>query len=191
MKYLTVIAIALMGLALVSTGAVADETACAAAKVILNIDPNIGILPPSTINMGTLQTGDVSADLVFRIDANTEAVSLSALVTDLWKGDDPNGTEVDPIPVNLSAGLEIDPDNANPINGGSQVADYIGTCSYSASEGTFPGKTTEEITFESSQDGHFSQNVTVTPTWTNIDEEKPQGEYSGYVVLYGAVVDGA
>ena len=96
-----------------------------------------------------------------------------------------------PIPVNLSEGVEIDPDNANPINGESQVASYTGTGSYSAGEGTFPGKTTEEIVFESSQNGHFSQDVVVTPTWTNTNDEKPQGEYSGYVVLYGAVVDGA
>lgn len=187
-KCMTVLAIAVLALALTSTVAFADPNDNAAAKVFLNIDPNIAISGPASVNAGTLQTGPKSVEITFRVDANTEAVKLSALVTDLWKGDDPTGTAVSPIPVDQEAGVEMDPTNANPINGSDSVAQYTGTGSYSASEGVFPGRTTEQITFESSQNGHFSQNVVVTPQWVNIDNEKPQGQYSGYVVLFAGVV---
>ena len=174
-----------------STGiAIADPSSSATAHVYMNIDPNISVQAiDANVNAGTLQTGDRSVPITFRIDANTEAVSMSTLVTKLYKGDDPRNTDVSPIPVNLSDGVVMEPTNANPINGGSNVAQYTGTGSVTNDKGTFDGHLTQQITFESSQNGHFSQNVEITPTWTNEDNEKPQGQYSGYVVLYSAVVN--
>lgn len=186
------LAVAVVLLSIVASVGIAsaDPTANAMAHVYMNIDPNISVQAvDSNISAGTLQTGDRSVPITFRIDANTEAVSMSALVTKLYKGDDPRNTEVTPIPVNLSAKVIMQPDNANPINGGSNEASYIGDGSVTTSKGTFAGSLTEQIIFESSQDGHFSQNVEITPTWTNEDNEKPTGQYSGYVVLYSAVVE--
>ena len=58
-----------------------------------------------------------------------------------------------------------------------------------ASGHEFGGLMSGEEAFESSQNGHFSQEVAVTCTWNQDDPEKPQGEYSGWVVLAGMVLD--
>ncbi len=178
------------GLALLAAPAFAqaDLTSSAQTHVYLNIDPNISVQPiESVIDAGSIQTGDASLPIPFRIDANTEQVKIAVVVTPLFKGNDPLGTEVDPIPVNLSAGVDIDPANGNEVGGGDGNAEFIGTQDVSAPEGLFPGQLTETLVFESSQDGHFSQDVLVSPTWTNDDDEKPQGEYSGYVVLLAMI----
>jgi hypothetical protein len=168
----------------------ADELGSASAHVYININPNISMGSVGLVDGGTLQTGQAAIDILFRIDANTEAVELSAFVSPLFKGNDPAGTEVAPIPVDLGAGVKMDPTAANEIQGGNGVAPYLGAATnpWIAAEGAFPGFETEALVFESSQDGHFSQDVLVTATWENSDPEKPQGEYSGYVVLYGGVV---
>ena len=169
----------------------ADELGNASAHVYLNINPNISMSAEGTVDGGTLQTGQASIDILFRIDANTEAVELSAFVSPLFKGNDPAGTEVAPIPVDLGAGVVMNPTAANEIQGGDGVAQYLGAAidPWVAPEGDFPGFETEALVFESSQNGHFSQDVLVTAAWENTDPEKPQGEYSGYVVLYGGVVE--
>ena len=184
------IAVAVLGLLLVSSYAMADQSADATAHVYVNIDPNIAVTAiDANVQAASLQTGDVSVPITFQVDANTEAVELSAIVTNLYKGDDPSGTEVKPI-LPSGLGVIIDPANANPINGGSNLAAYSTVGTIVTDKGTFVGLTTQSITFESSQDGHFSQAVEVTPSWGNSDNEKPQGQYSGYVELLAAVVGG-
>ncbi len=169
--------------------AMADPTDNAVSHVFLNIVPNIAVSAiDSNLAAQNLQTGVVSLPITFRIDANTEAVDLSVLVTNLYKGDDPGGTEVDPI-LPSGGGVLIDPANANEINGGDGFAEYVAGGKYTNSKGTFEGLQTQEVIFESSQDGHFSQDVEVIPSWSNEDDEKPVGQYSGYVLLYAAVVD--
>lgn len=168
----------------------ADPNASATAHVYLTIDPNIGLSAiDSNVNAGTLQTGSIEVPIRFRVDANTEAVSISALITNLYKGDDPTNQDVAPVAPDIDAGVVMDPEHANEIAGGDNIASYDGTGSITNEKGTFNGLTTEKLTFESSQNGHFSQEVEVTPTWENSDDEKPQGEYSGYVKLFAAVVD--
>jgi len=186
---LTLLSVVLLSLVVGVGIASADPTSSATAHVYLNIDPNIAVQAiDANVDAGTLQTGDRSVPITFRIDANTEQVSMSALVTKLYKGDDPKNTDVAPIPVNLSAGVVMQPANANPVNGGSNVATYIGTGNVTNPKGVFEGSLTQQLAFESSQNGHFSQNVEITPTWTNELDEKPTGQYSGYVVLYSAVL---
>lgn len=183
MKKLLVLVLALVVIGAASYS-YADPAASAVAHVTLTINPNIALqVIESHVNMGTTQTGDVQFPIRFRIDANTQSVGISGLVTKLYKGDAPNISEVEPIPVNLTAGLLIDPEFANEVAGGDGIASYVGTADYLG----FAGEVTEALTFESGQNNHFSQDVTVAPTWNNADEEKPQGEYSGYVVLYATI----
>jgi len=182
-KFLLIAAVLLSTVALVSAS-YADPESDDAAHVYVNVNPNIAVQAPTTVDLGDLQTGTVSEDITFRIDANTEAVALRGFVTKLYKGDDPTGTEVAPIDVDTSAQLPMDPANANEIQGGDGIAAYQTTGEYNG----FLGDGTETLVFESSQDGHFSQDVTIRPTWVNLDNEKPQGEYSGFVVLYASVV---
>lgn len=183
MKKLLVLALALVVIGAVSY-AYADFADNAVAHVWVKVNPNIAVSAiDEQVNMQTIQSDDITWPITFRIDANTESVGISGLVTKLYKGDDPTGTEVLPIPVNTSAGLRIDPTNANEVADGDGIAAYVGTGSYLG----FAGELSEALTFESSQDGHFSQDVEVSPTWSNTDEEKPQGQYSGFVVLYATI----
>lgn len=179
---------AVLGVVLFAAVAHADLEGSAKTHVYLDIVANIAVAPVAPIvDGGQIQTGDAVIPIIFRIDANTEAVKINVGVSDLYKGNDPEGTEVAPIPVNLSEGVIIDPVAGNEVEGGNGVAQYVSTGTISAAEGIFDSAITETLKFESSQNGHFSQEVVVTPVWTNEDDEKPQGEYSGYVELVALV----
>jgi len=183
--FLMISALAVAGLMMAAT--VNGETEGAAtAHVYVVVDPNVAVssLTP-IVSAGSVQTGDVTATIEFRVDANKESVYLYVDASDLWKGDDPLGTEVAPIPLNLSEGAEIDPDNANPMEGGSQVAQFTST---QTDIDGFPAVSTDPICFESSQDGHFSQRVVVIVKWLQTDHEKPMGEYSGKVRLWALLM---
>jgi len=154
----------------------------ASAHVVVRVDPNVGVSAVAPIiDAGSVQTGDFSAIVEFRVDANLQFVTFYAAASPLFKADDPLGSEVAPIPLNLSEGVVIEADNGNPVMAGSNVADFIGGATEDIDG--YPGVPTEELTFESSQNNHFSQNVRLTVTWTQDDPEKPTGEYSGKVKL--------
>lgn len=172
---------------LIASSVSADETNSAVATVVATVNPNVSVgTITSVVNPPTgIQTGDFCADIIFRVDANTQMVQLCVDASGLWKGDDPLGTEVLPIPVNLSAGAVITPTNANPIDGGTNVAQFNGS---PTTIGNYPASASECITFESSQNNHFSQDVTVRVCYTQDDPEKPTGQYSGKVRLTAAVV---
>ncbi|MCY2924646.1 MAG: hypothetical protein NT031_04280, partial [Planctomycetota bacterium] len=77
--------------------AVADRTSSAVGKVLVVVDPNVKVAiaaDPSPVNW---QTGDVSVNLTFQVDANQQFVTLYVEASDLFKGDDPTGTSVAPI----------------------------------------------------------------------------------------------
>lgn len=173
-------------LMLVASNVRGDLEGSASAHVYVRVDPNVavGALTP-IVDAGTVQTGEFYATIIFRVDANLQSIYLYAAASPLYKGDDPTGTEVLPIPLNLSAGIEIDPDNANPMEGDSQVADY--TSDVVDVDG-FPATTTEMLCYESSQNNHFSQDVAVTVCWNQIDDEQPTGEYSGKVKLWAVLM---
>lgn len=159
----------------------ADMESMAQAHVWVDVVPNVAVgIADSQVDIGGVQTGDFVANITFRIDANMEDVDLQPVVSELYKGDDPTGQEVTPIPVKTEEGVLIDPVNANPTNGASPVAVYVGDTEIDG----FVARQFSAINFESSQNGHFSQDVVITVTWNQPDPEKPQGEYSGFVQLY-------
>jgi hypothetical protein len=53
--------------------------------------------------------------------------------------------------------------------------------------GPYAGLATVIGAFGSGQNNHFSQNVTVTPTWNQTNPELPTGEYSGLVTLTAVI----
>lgn len=172
-----------MGLLMVASVAMADKESEAISHVKLNVVSNIAVSPiDSYVELGDFQKGDAGLPIKFRIDANTEQVIFEVEVTDLYKGNDPSEPDVDPIQV--SGDVVIDAEDANPVGSDDDVLAYIGTgYPISALGESFPTMLTEDVTYESSQDGHFSQWITVEPTWTITDPEQPQGEYSGFVRL--------
>lgn len=160
----------------------ADTNASATASVFATVNPNIGIKPITAIvNAGTVQTGDFSADISFRVDANAQFIQTFASASPLYKGDNPTGTDVAPIPLNLSKGVAIVPTQGNEINSGDNKAAFTVA---GDPIGAYPTMKTETITLESSQNNHFSQDVNMKVWWTQADPEKPQGQYSGKVALY-------
>lgn len=180
--------LALMIMVLCAAGfgtALADETSSGQAHVFVNVNPNIAVQPLAPIiDLGTMQTGLLHGLITYRVDANTEGLMFWAAASNLYKGNDPNNNEVPPIAVDLPSGVEITAQFGNPIGGHSNVANYTGPVDV----GGFPGFITEQIQFESSQNGHFSQEASTVITWTQPDNEKPMGEYSGNVQLWAMTV---
>ena len=173
----------LLPVLLVASMAYADCVGDASANVYVKVDPNVAVsCDDPYVDAGTVQMGDFFALVKFRVDANLQYVYLYAEATELWKGDDPNGTEVAPIPLNLSNGVTIEPTNANAMGEEDNVADFL-SAAPDTSIDAYPAFKTEMVCFESSQNNHFSQDVTLTVWWTQDDPEKPTGEYSGKVRL--------
>lgn len=166
--------------------AYADLEDAAYSHVYVNVVPNISISPlAASVPLGNIQTGSFGTGITFRIDANTEQVKFMAGASKLYKGDCATCTIVEPIDID-DEGIVMVAEQANPIAGHSSLAIYGG--SYIDIQGGFFGRQTEWVTFESAQNNHFSQNLTLTPTWVQPDPEKPIGEYSGFVALWAMVV---
>lgn len=160
--------------------AFSDTEGNATAAMNVTVDPNITVGDnPDEVRM-SVQTGDVSGAFVFRVDANMQYVDIQVGASHLYKADDPE-SEVAPILVNEGAGVIVDPtsgEGANLAFNSSSEYDING----------FPAVKTQTGTFESSQNGHFSQPVDVIVTWNQDDPEKPQGDYSGFVQFYCMMV---
>jgi hypothetical protein len=182
-RFITLLAVALFCFAGM---AMADTEGHAVAHVYVVVDPNIsvGVITPN-VDLATVQTGLIPGILTFRVDANVEQAAFCVGASDLYKGDDPTDPEVAPIPVDRESGVDIQPTDANPVQGGSYNADYEEPWTYEL----FNGWMTGYILFESSQAGYFSQDVYVTLNWTQDDPEKPQGEYSGWVGFWAFIGD--
>jgi len=174
-------------MAAMAASAQADPEGSAVAAVHVKVVPNISVTPQVPIvDAGSIQIGDLTGMIPFVVHANTEAVTMWVCATDLYKGDDPVNPTVDPIPLNLSAGATIDPSGANVLGGGSNVASFVGTCAI----GDFPAAESERIAFESKDNGTFSHDVMVTVVWTLSNNEQPQGDYGGRVMLSAMVMPG-
>ncbi len=180
-KFALVLAAAAM-VAGFASASYAETSGSASASVFVTVNPNIGIVVNSAIvDAGTVQTGDFSADISFRVDANSQFINAFASASALYKGDNPSGTDVAPIELNLSKGIAIVPTQGSEVNAGDNIAAFSVT---GEPIGLYPTMKTETITLESSQNNHFSQDVNMKVYWTQADPEKPQGQYSGKVALY-------
>ena len=160
--------------------AFSDTEDNAIAEMNVTVDPNITVGDnPGDVQM-SVQVGDVSGTFVFQVDANMQYVDIQVGASNLYKADDPN-SEVDPILVNEGAGVDV-----TPTSGEGAILAFNSPTGYEIDG--FPAVMTHTGTFESSQNGHFSQPVDVTVTWNQDDPEKPQGDYSGFVQFYCMMV---
>jgi hypothetical protein len=156
--------------------AFSDTEDDATAEMNVTVDPNITVGDnPAGVHM-SVQTGDVLGAFVFQVDANMQYVDIQVGASHLYKADDPN-SEVAPIIVNETEGVFV-----NPNSGEGATLAFNSSSGYDING--FPAIQTSAETFESSQNGHFSQDVDVTVTWNQDDPEKPQGDYSGFVQFY-------
>lgn len=185
-----------------STIASADTSGSRTKKVFATVDPNVGFGEPSEagsgsttpdplgdpssiVDLGSVQTGEIVGLVSFYVTANMEQIGLYATATPLFKGDDPNNTDVAPIPLNEIFGVKIAPRSGNPLNSGSKIAAFTGDTTLA---GNWPARVSETIGFESSQNNQFCQWVDVTVKWSQDDPQKPTGQYSGKVRLTAVVL---
>ncbi|MCK4546558.1 MAG: hypothetical protein KAW17_03865 [Candidatus Eisenbacteria sp.] len=182
----TLVMMCLASLILASASfAVADPSGDATVPVFIVIDPNIAIVPLNPyVDMGTWQTGEFTGIIPFRVDANTEQVKFSVAASHLYKGGIWEAPTVAPILVYEEDGIAISAELGNPTGGDDHIVTFLSDTDIDG----FPARLTEEVTFESSQAGHFSQNVELTVGWTQPDPEKPMGQYDGKVRLFASVV---
>jgi len=178
--------------------ALADLSSFATGHVYVNVVSNVAVgVVTANVNLGNVQNGIFPGTLIFRVDANVEALDLTVTATNLYKGDSaviavdqPDGTvalEPNPyvIPLVTSAGAAIAMASGNEVAGGDNIVPFDGGTP--ASINGLPGTQSLAGRFESSQGGHFSQPVNVTVRWNQGDPELPVGEYSGFVMLTAAV----
>jgi hypothetical protein len=161
------------------------ESNDALCHVYVDVDPNVTMMPMfSSVDLGSIQTGEIMGTIPFRIDANTQKVRIWCAASKLFKGDDPDTVHVPPIPFVFGSGIEIYPESASPVGGEDNHVEYINFWQID----DFPGFVTQSVVFESAQNNHFSQRVDMVVHWDQSDPEKPMGEYSGKVQMLAEVV---
>lgn len=159
----------------------ADPSSKAVASVFVNVHPTIAITPKTpVVNAGTIQTGDFSATIIYTIGANLEKVSMFLEASDLFKGDDPLGKDVNPIKLNTGRPAEITAQFGRRTQGLPNAATWNAAGN---PIGAYPTSKTETVTYESSQKGHFSQDVACRIWYTQPDPQKAMGQYGGKVRL--------
>jgi len=192
----TIAVLVAVGLMAQSSSSYADVSGTGYATVFVTVNPNITIsIPTAQVSAGTIQTGTFNATIDFRIDANTEAVSLAIAASNLYKGGvvtltGSDGTTTSPIPLVTAVtagvgGALIQPTNANPFQG---QLNQVPFSTVGQPVNGFPTLTTVPVSFESTQVGVFSQDVFVKVWWTQPDPEKPVGLYSGVVQVTAHVL---
>jgi len=159
----------------------ADQSSSATAKVYVTVSPNVAVANTLSVwDLGSVQTGTFTASIIGRVDANAQFVNMQIAASSLYKGDDPTNKDVAPIVVRTGTPVRVTPTNGNEANSGDNLLAWDGD---GPVINGYPTTNTEVGRFESSQNGHFSQNVTTTITYSQTDPEKPQGQYSGVVRL--------
>jgi hypothetical protein len=166
----------------IAGSAYADPNDMAMLEVQAEIVPNIALGDRGDTTLSALQTGDVDGIAKFRIDANTQWVSLIVEASNLYKGTDPNS----PYYIDILSG----PSYIQVVGGAQPVppVDIELTAAAANLPAGFVGLGSPSTMVESGQSGHFSQDVDIFITWNNDDPELPTGLYGGYVKLLGAVV---
>ncbi len=191
MKRVLMLILCALVLGLAFTPAHADSVTSGTARVAVNVNPIIAITPggPPT---PTVQTGIFTIPVPFTIGANFQTLQFQVEATDLFKADVVGiaGQQVPPIPLVLTRTPGVclfALTSGNALNGDANVipGPFVAT---GTNLGNFPSYLSGVRTFQSSQAGHFSQDVTLSCFWNQGDSEKPTGQYSGFVRLIGVVV---
>ena len=166
--------------------AFADLTSNATANVAVHVVSNVAVgVVTTVVDFGNIQTGPFGGPIIFRVDANVQTLVLAVAVSNLYKDDAPTSPYF--IPIDVAAGVGV-----APVIGSELPTGEDNRLAYNPSPiyvGPFAGLSTVPGLFGSGQNNHFSQEVVVTPTWVQVDNELPTGEYSGVVVL-AAIIAG-
>jgi hypothetical protein len=180
----------LLGVAMLAAAgyASADYSGEAVTSCFVNVDPNITLFPlDDNVDMGIIQVGEIPGYIPWRVDANTQNVAFWGAASYLFKGGDYSDPSVPPVMLWDDPeyyGVFIDVPDGGPVGDEDNFLAFINATEI---EG-FPGMESEQAEFESSQFGHFSQDILMTVWWFQDDPEKPMGEYKGKARLSAMVV---
>jgi len=174
------VAVMVSVVALVALPAAGENRASATVKIVVRVRPSLSVESASpVVDAGTVDKGDVSASLGFRVKANAGQVALSVAASDLYKADEPGTVVVMPLRLKASAGARIEASSASPAGGSDAVAPFEGPDRI----GAFPALRSRRILFAGSQDHRFDQDVAVNLSWQSADARQPPGDYGGRVSL--------
>jgi hypothetical protein len=169
----------------VSGVAFADLTSSAQTRVAINVVSTVGtvVTAAPTVNF---QVGDPNPfiDVTFGIHSNSEMLQFTPSATHLYKGGVYGGLFY----LTATGGVKIVCQNAGIINGAANPTPYTATTTILGNSGDWAANQATTVIFDSADRGTFSQNCTLTFTWTSSDLELPVGQYSGYVKLIACVV---
>ena len=145
----------------------------------VDIEPVIVVeAASSTISTSQTGMGEIEITANFSVEANTKQVNMYVEATASYFNGDPAASEVSPIPLLESSGVEIDAGGAVVLSGNNPASfadngDPI--------EG-YPSRKTETLTFESN-DLVFNHQTDITVTWDQADPLKPAGQYYAKIKL--------
>jgi len=185
-KKLMVAAVALITL-FAGTAVNAELEGDADAHLYVDVVSNIAVgVVTSNVDLGNVQIGPFPGQVIFRIDANVEQVSITVTASNLYKGDVASSPSFIPVSTGTSSdGALVEPDEGNAMEGHGNLLQWLaGVVVLNGMNGV----ASETWDFESGQSGHFSQNVTVSLEYDQADPELPKGEYSGWVKLAASVM---
>lgn len=125
-------------------------------------------------------TGEIATTAEFGVEGNTPRALMFVEATALYFKGDVDNLSVAPIPLHVSAGVEIDAQGATVENQAGTKVSYVGSGDV---VDRYPTKKTGDIVFKSSDPYTFVHPVFVTLTWLQEDPNKPAGQYKGKVKL--------
>jgi hypothetical protein len=179
--------VVLMALMVAAGTASADTEASAAAHIFAEVTETVAVsFPDINVDLGSIQaTGELTANLTYRLDCNLQTVDIQVLVTNLHKGDDPNSVNIIPVKGAIDGtqthDVYVQPGAGNETlaGGGDNWLQYSGAATYMG----LGAMVTNASSFESGAPT-FSQDVVVTCAWQEkTNTELLPGEYSGWVVM--------
>jgi len=139
----------------------------------------VGCLAP-VLEDGGVRTGRITSDVVFSIDADVRELSMFVEVSGLYKAGDPTSREIPPIALDRSQGAVICPEQAVALQAGSEQVRF--RSKGDVIEG-FPTRRSETVSFRSTQDKGFHQDVIVRVHWDAGGAIRNAGQYAGVVKL--------
>jgi len=167
---------------------IANPEDSADQEIEVHVNPAIAVVATGAQVPDAVATGVFDVIAHFTVHANTEAVSMHVMASNLYKGD--SAASIYQIPVvgagaKLGIGLSLNGTGnvGNEVGGGGDnFLAWVGGLGTDNLNG-MDAMTSEIGLFESGDNGTFSHPISVTVTYDQDDYELPVGWYSGWIRL--------
>ena len=138
------------------------------------------------VNAGDLKRDGLEATFEFWIEAETDQVNLSCLVSDLNLRNDVNDSSG--VQLDSSKGCRIEVIDGYSVAGKNwELVDFKNE--RHTIDGSLNARKSDYVTFRTIDATNFRRNVYVTVSWLRSGESKPVGNYEGSVKLLAAAPD--